>query len=97
MVVHVLLQSIRYISASRLSCALQANIQKLGDGLFLQICRDLASSQQYQEIEFSAMIVDNASMQLVARPEQFNGGILLMPNLYGKLFVVPPFTLHTFR
>lgn len=31
------------------------------------------------------MIVDNASMQLVARPEQFNGGILLMPNLYGNI------------
>jgi hypothetical protein len=29
--------------------------------------------------------VDNACMQLVSRPEQFNGGILLMPNLYGNI------------
>lgn len=31
------------------------------------------------------MIVDNASMQLVSKPEQFNGGIMLMPNLYGNI------------
>jgi isocitrate dehydrogenase (NAD+) len=24
-------------------------------------------------------------MQLVSRPQQFNGGILLMPNLYGNI------------
>ncbi len=33
----------------------------------------------YPEIKFDSMIVDNASMQLVSRPDQFNGGILLMP------------------
>lgn len=53
--------------------------------MFLRICRDLAASQQYKGIEFDAMIVDNASMQLVANPEQFNGGILLSPNLYGNI------------
>lgn len=31
------------------------------------------------------MIVDNASMQLVSRPQQFNDGIMLMPNLYGNI------------
>uniref|UniRef100_A0A915E9U4 Isopropylmalate dehydrogenase-like domain-containing protein n=1 Tax=Ditylenchus dipsaci TaxID=166011 RepID=A0A915E9U4_9BILA len=40
---------------------------------------------EYPQIEFEAMIVDNASMQLVSRPEQFNGGIMLMPNLYGNI------------
>jgi isocitrate dehydrogenase (NAD+) len=63
----------------------KANIQKLGDGLFLRICRDMASSDRYKGIQFDAMIVDNASMQLVSRPQQFSGGILLMPNLYGNI------------
>lgn len=31
------------------------------------------------------MIVDNASMQLVSRPQQFNDSIMLMPNLYGNI------------
>jgi len=29
--------------------------------------------------------VDNACMQLVSRPQQFNRGIMLMPNLYGNI------------
>jgi hypothetical protein len=40
---------------------------------------------KYKDVKFEHMIVDNASMQLVSRPEQFNGGILLMPNLYGNI------------
>ncbi|KAK5986952.1 Isocitrate dehydrogenase NAD subunit gamma 1 [Trichostrongylus colubriformis] len=60
----------------------KANIQKLGDGLFLKVCKEIAENE-YPEIKFDAMIVDNASMQLVARPQQFD--IMLMPNLYGNI------------
>ncbi|CAD6192922.1 unnamed protein product [Caenorhabditis auriculariae] len=60
----------------------KANIQKLGDGLFLKIAGEIAKSE-YPDIEFNSMIVDNASMQLVARPQQFD--IMLMPNLYGNI------------
>ncbi|CAI5445917.1 unnamed protein product [Caenorhabditis angaria] len=60
----------------------KANIQKLGDGLFLKIATDIAKSE-YPDIEYNAMIVDNASMQLVSRPQQFD--VMLMPNLYGNI------------
>ncbi|CAD5210488.1 unnamed protein product [Bursaphelenchus okinawaensis] len=63
----------------------KANIQKLGDGLFLKVCKELAAEPRYKDIEFDAMIVDNASMQLVSKPQQFSGGIMLMPNLYGNI------------
>jgi isocitrate dehydrogenase (NAD+) len=59
----------------------KANIMKLADGLFLRCCREVAA--KYPEIEYSEMIVDNASMQLVMRPEQFD--VLLLPNLYGDI------------
>ena len=59
----------------------KANIMKLADGLFLRCCREVAV--RYPEIEYSEMIVDNASMQLVMRPEQFD--VLLLPNLYGDI------------
>jgi isocitrate dehydrogenase (NAD+) len=59
----------------------KANIMKLADGLFLRCCREVAA--RYPEIEYSEMIVDNASMQLVMRPEQFD--VLLLPNLYGDI------------
>lgn len=59
----------------------KANIMKLADGLFLRCCREV--SQEYPEIEYRELIVDNASMQLVMRPETFD--ILLLPNLYGDI------------
>ncbi|XP_061186669.1 isocitrate dehydrogenase [NAD] subunit gamma, mitochondrial-like isoform X1 [Saccostrea echinata] len=59
----------------------KANIMKLGDGLFLESCRKVAC--QYPDIEFSDMIVDNASMQMVSKPQQFD--VLVMPNLYGNI------------
>jgi isocitrate dehydrogenase (NAD+) len=59
----------------------KANIMKLADGLFLRCCREVA--QQFPEIEYKELIVDNASMQLVIRPETFD--ILLLPNLYGDI------------
>lgn len=36
--------------------------RKLGDGLFLQCCREVASG--YPDISFDAMIVDNTTMQV---------------------------------
>jgi len=59
----------------------KANILKLADGLFLRCCRETA--QQYPGIQYKELIVDNASMQLVMRPETFD--ILLLPNLYGDI------------
>ena len=59
----------------------KANIMKLADGLFLRCCREVA--KQYAEIQYKELIVDNAAMQLVIRPETFD--ILLLPNLYGDI------------
>ncbi len=59
----------------------KANIMKLSDGLFLRCCREIAAENP--EIEYQELIVDNAAMQLVMRPEEFD--ILLMPNLYGDI------------
>lgn len=65
----------------RVTAVHKANIMKLGDGLFLQCCREVAAG--YPEISFDAMIVDNTSMQLVSKPEQFD--VMVMPNLYGNI------------
>ena len=71
------------LSAERkkVSAIHKANIMKLADGLFLRCCREVA--QKYPQIEYNELIVDNASMQLVTRPEQFD--VLLLPNLYGDI------------
>merc|ERR1712180_70716 len=59
----------------------KANIMKLGDGLFLRCCQDVAAL--YPNIEFDQMIVDNTTMQLVSKPQQFD--VMVMPNLYGNI------------
>jgi isocitrate dehydrogenase (NAD+) len=59
----------------------KANIMKLSDGLFLKSIRNVAP--QYPDIEYKEMIVDNACMQMVLNPQQFD--MLLLPNLYGDV------------
>src|SRR5256885_10401018 len=53
----------------------------MSDGLFLRCFEKVAES--YPDIETQNMIVDNAWMQLVMRPEQFD--IMLLENLYGDI------------
>ncbi len=60
----------------------KANIMKLSDGLFLKTVREEAV--KHPEIEFNELIVDNAAMQMVMNPSQFD--ILLTENLYGDIF-----------
>src|ERR1700755_1710890 len=59
----------------------KANIMKLSDGLFLKSIRNVAP--QYPDIEYKELIVDNACMQIVLDPSQFD--VLLLPNLYGDV------------
>ena len=59
----------------------KANIMKLSDGLFLKSVRTVAA--QFPEIQYKELIVDNACMQMVMDPLQFD--LLLLPNLYGDV------------
>lgn len=59
----------------------KANIQKLSDGEFLACCR--AISKEFPGITYNEMIIDNASMQMVMNPQQFD--VVLTPNLYGAI------------
>ncbi|HTM37105.1 MAG TPA: isocitrate dehydrogenase (NAD(+)) [Terriglobales bacterium] len=59
----------------------KANIMKLSDGLFLRCSRAVA--KEFPEITYSEHIVDNACMQLVMNPYQYD--VLVMENLYGDI------------
>lgn len=62
-------------------CIHKANILKLADGLYLECFREEAKA--FPGIAAKEMIVDNACMQLVSRPGQFE--MLAAGNLYGDL------------
>ena len=59
----------------------KANIMKLSDGLFLTSVREVA--KQFPQVEYREVIVDNACMQMVLNPGQFD--VLLLTNLYGDI------------
>jgi isocitrate dehydrogenase (NAD+) len=59
----------------------KANIMKFTDGLYLHVAREVAAENG--DVEFEDRIVDNLSMQLVQRPEEYD--VLVCPNLYGDI------------
>ncbi len=60
----------------------KANIMKFTDGLFLKTAREVALDYE-DRILFEEAIVDNISMQLVQKPQNYD--VLLLPNLYGDI------------
>ena len=78
-------EAFRYAKAygrRKVTAVHKANIMKFTDGLFLQTAREVAE-QEFPDVEFEDRIVDNLSMQLVQRPEEYD--VLVLPNLYGDI------------
>ena len=59
----------------------KGNILKITDGLFLRTAQAVAA--EYPDIAFNDRIVDNACMQLVQRPHEYD--VLVLPNLFGDI------------
>jgi 3-isopropylmalate dehydrogenase len=59
----------------------KANIIKTASGLFLDVAREVAKN--YPQIQYNELIVDNACMQLVMNPEQFD--VIVTTNLFGDI------------
>jgi isocitrate dehydrogenase (NAD+) len=71
----------RTYGRKKVTAVTKANIMKHTDGLFYAVSREVA--KEYPEIEYDEYLVDNMSMQLVQKPENFD--VLLLPNLYGDI------------
>lgn len=65
----------------RLAIVHKANIMKRSDGLFLEVGREVAA--HYPDVETREIIVDNACMQMVTNPYQFD--VVVAGNLYGDI------------
>ena len=59
----------------------KANIMKMSDGMLCRVGEEIAA--QNTDIAFNKMIADNAAMQLVARPTQFD--VMVADNLFGDI------------
>lgn len=65
----------------QVTCVHKANIMKITDGLFLQVCSEVA--REYPDIAFNDNIVDNQCMQLVRRWKLYD--VIVTENLYGDI------------
>jgi len=60
----------------------KANILKMASGLFLEVGRDVAKEYEGR-VAFNDRIVDNAAMQLVLHPQQFD--VIVTTNRFGDI------------
>jgi isocitrate dehydrogenase (NAD+) len=66
----------------KVSLVHKANILKFTTGLFLKVGREIAA-EYAGRVDFNDLIVDNAAMQLVLKPEQFD--VIVTTNLFGDI------------
>jgi NAD-dependent isocitrate dehydrogenase len=81
MVIRYAFEMARRLKRRKITCVHKANIHKTTDGLFLQCFREVA--QDYPDLEADDILIDNACLQLVMRPEQFD--VMILPNLFGDI------------
>ena len=80
-IVHYAFDYARRYGRKKVTAVHKANIMKYSDGLFLATAQEVAT--EYPDIAFEDRIVDNLSLQLVQRPEEYD--VLVLPNLYGDI------------
>jgi len=72
---------LRKLGRKRLTVVHKANVLKLTDGLFLKVAQDVAGD--YPDIELDNRVIDALCMELVIKPETYDG--LLLQSLYGDI------------
>ena len=75
------LDYLRRLKRKKLTVVHKANVMKMTDGLFLKTAQETARA--YPDIALDQRVVDALCMELVMKPEIFDG--LLLPNLYGDI------------
>ncbi|HEV7393665.1 MAG TPA: isocitrate/isopropylmalate dehydrogenase family protein, partial [Burkholderiales bacterium] len=71
----------RKVGRKKITVGHKANVMKMTDGLWLKSAQDVA--QAYPDIVLDQRVVDALCMELVIKPETFDG--LLLTNLYGDI------------
>ena len=80
-IVHAAFDYARKQGRKKVTLVHKANILKLSSGLFLEVGRKVA--EDYPEIDFEDIIVDNMAMQMVMNPGRFD--VVVTTNLFGDI------------
>ncbi|KAI9365605.1 isocitrate dehydrogenase, NAD-dependent [Pilaira anomala] len=71
------------VGRDRVTAVHKANIMKLADGLFLQVCKEVA--KDFPNIKFNDVLLDRACLHITADPSIYSDTVMVMPNLYGDI------------
>ncbi len=80
-IIHAAFKYAKKYNRKKVTLVHKANILKLTTGLFLEIGKEVA--QEYPDIKFEDLIVDNMAMQMVLNPQQFD--VIVTTNLFGDI------------
>ncbi|KAH3900280.1 Isocitrate dehydrogenase [NAD] subunit 2, mitochondrial [Saccharomycodes ludwigii] len=61
----------------------KSTIQRLADGLFVEVAKEL--SKEYPDIELKAELLDKVVLDVVSNPSSFDDVVSVCPNLYGDI------------
>ncbi|ORZ25318.1 isocitrate dehydrogenase, NAD-dependent [Absidia repens] len=71
------------VGRDRVTAVHKANIMKLADGLFLDVCRQV--SKEFPNIKFDEVLLDRACLHITSDPSLYAETVMVMPNLYGDI------------
>ena len=74
-------EHLRRLGRKKLTIAHKSNVLKMTDGMFLKVAQGVG--REYPDIEVDSRVIDALCMELVIKPETFDG--LLLQNLYGDI------------
>ncbi|CAI4064234.1 hypothetical protein N7582_002629 [Saccharomyces uvarum] len=73
----------RAIGRPRIIVVHKSTIQRLADGLFVNVAKEL--SKEYPDITFETELIDNKVLNVVTNPSAYTNAVSVCPNLYGDI------------
>ncbi|CCF56933.1 hypothetical protein KAFR_0B06370 [Kazachstania africana CBS 2517] len=63
----------------------KSTIQRLSDGLFVNVAKELQKEKNFQNIELDTELIDNTVLNVVMNPSKYSDAVFVCPNLYGDI------------
>ena len=73
----------RAIGRPRVIVVHKSTIQRLSDGLFVDVAKQLAA--EYPDIKLEEQLIDNKVLNVVTNPASYSDAVSVCPNLYGDI------------
>lgn len=73
----------RAVERPRLVVVHKSTIQRLADGLFVTVAKEMAS--EFPDIKLETELIDNTVLNVVSNPSHYTDAVSVCPNLYGDI------------